>query len=321
MTDQIRLSYVWADGNPNQITSVDDTKYALGWVNEIPTFQNFNYSINLITGNLLSNAEAGAWKWQDDIAYANQAVTISSGGHRKYLSIPSSYAAQDPQTDSTVWGWSPTFGPYSLTQTKPHKGMYDRSRSTNHADSYNGASATLGAGKHPRLVFEDSNEVQQDMAIGMTGGKMVVCELGVGGSTTPDGRNLALGEPYTFPLFHEGNEPDVSQVVNAVPETDDDGKLYARKTSGGVSSWTQVTATTVSAIPPSNIGAGAGWYNTIDGQLYVDVNDGDSNQWVVANPTTVPDVEADKVSIDPIVGMSATDVQAALEELYALATA
>ena len=109
-------------------------------------------------------------------------------------------------------------------------------------------------------------------------------------------------------------------MAGAVEETANDGKLYARQTTGGSSAWVLVTSTTVGDVPPAVIGAGAGWYNTLDGQLYIDVDDGDSHQWVPANPTTVPDVIADTVGTNPISGLAATDVQAALEELYALIT-
>jgi len=43
----------------------------------------------------------------------------------------------------------------------------------------------------------------------------------------------------------------------------------------------------VSDTAPTNTGAGTGWYNLEDGQTYIDIDDGDSTQWVPANPPQV----------------------------------
>ena len=44
MTTQVRLSYAWASTGGK--TDPGNTEYNLGWIAEIPTFQEFNYVLN-----------------------------------------------------------------------------------------------------------------------------------------------------------------------------------------------------------------------------------------------------------------------------------
>jgi hypothetical protein len=84
-------------------------------------------------------------------------------------------------------------------------------------------------------------------------------------------------------LFHEGHLPTAAEVVGSLVDAPSDGSSYGRESGN----WVKVATAVVSDSPPP-VSTGEGlWFNLADGQLYIDINDGDSTQWVIANPPLV----------------------------------
>lgn len=320
MTAQRDLGLVWALSGG--VLPVDSTKYQSGWVAEIPTYQQFNYMVQGIDGNVLHLAEESVFDWQDDITYQIGARVKRNG--TVYCCITVSIN-NDPATDSTNSYW--VTGSYTGLPTRLKQTDGQRIDFTLKSDStWVGQEQTI-YGKTPMTGYF-TNDATKNWGLANFSGELVVVDLGASTDTIPDNRNINKTGPNTHRIFHEGHLPTASEVVGGVEEAPNDNKLYARRgitaTSG---QWEEVTTTTVSTSPPPPVrGAGQGWFNLDDGQLYIDVDDGDSVQWVPANSPYVPasigggGVTPDAVNItydNTTSGLTATEVQAALDELAA----
>lgn len=324
MTAQRDLGLVWAFSGGT--LPVDSTKYQNGWVAEIPTYQQFNYMVQGLDQNILHLAEESVFDWQDDITYS--VGTKVKRNSVIYVCIANSLN-NDPDLDSTNSYWV-TGGyvgePSNLKQTDGFRLDFGfKSQNT-----WLGQEQTI-SGNTPMVGYFTSDS-SNNWGIANYSGELVAVDLGTATDTIPDGRNINKTGPNSHRLFHEGHLPTASEVVGGVEEAPNDDKLYARKgitaTSG---QWEEVTTTTVSTSPPPPVrGAGQGWYNLDDGQLYIDIDDGDSQQWVPANSPYLPAsiggggsnaVTPDAVNINydnSSSNLSATQVQSAIDELESL---
>ena len=286
MTDQVNLDLVWASGGGT--TPVSTIKYENGWIAEIPTYQNFNYMIQGLDQNILHVAESGMFDWQVDISYkAGAKVNVS--GVTYYCH--SDNTGTDPTTDSseTLWSLAPYFGTNYATRTS--KGGLELAGKARTNNTWTSSDFTVG-NFTSLLTLNTSGAATDNLLLGNIQGSLAVVEVGT--ATSP-----------------EGNKPTVSDIGGAVGEAPIDGVSYARNNAG----WTRVTTTVVQSAPAPNIfGAGQGWYNLDDGQFYIDVNDGNSSQWVPANPPQIPVSVAEQVSYTGAIG---SDVQAAIDALLA----
>jgi len=281
MTDQINLSILWAATGGT--TPVSTSKYQDGWVSEIPTFQNFNYMLQGLDQNMLHLAESSSFDWEAAINYKAGAKVLRAG-------IP--YVARvdnlniDPTTDTNnnTWVTGMIVGAdfANLLETDGSK-VEVGARTGNLYTAVDSAVVN----SMPLIELRTTGATFDNWAVANITGELVASNLG---KTGPDGRSLAKDAGNSHRLFHEGHLPGVSEVPGAVPEAPVDGKLYARiGTSPTSGTWTPVTSTVVqSAPPPAVLGAGQGWYNLDDGLFYVDINDGDSSQWVAACPPVIP---------------------------------
>jgi len=309
MTDQINLGLVWASGGG--FTPVGDAKYTGGWVAEIPTFQNFNYMVKGLDQNILHFAEENSFDWEDNIAYQPGARVKGSDGKIYICKVATT--GDNPTAGTNYWVQSILIGSDDYANLQTSEGLkiaYD----ARVGNTWVGQDQTL-LNSIPMTVF-NTTSATNNWGLANVGGAM--CAINLGQVTSPDGRNLSIGSSTTHKLFHEGNLPNVSNVTGAVEEAPNDGSLYARvgidATSGN---WVKVTSVDVGATPPAaSIGAGAGWYNLEDGQFYLDINDGDSSQWVQANPPVVPDQAADRTSYDDTATGLGEDVQVAIDTLF-----
>ena len=77
MANQINLDKLWASSGG--ITDTGDVKYDTGWVEEIPTYQNFNFLLNALDNNVLYLAENGNFDWQPEINYNVGARVVDAG--------------------------------------------------------------------------------------------------------------------------------------------------------------------------------------------------------------------------------------------------
>ena len=308
MTTENNLHLVWgSDGSG--LTDPGIPKWTLGWVSEIPTYQQFNYLLNVLDGNMLSLAEKGKWAWNAAINYEVGATAVELGVEYHCIAA---HLNQQPSGDAVeaYWVKAPTFGTGAGVKSQ---GLALKLVNTRAATTWGGNDITL-ENANSLVAYNSSTK---NWLMGNVSGNLVAIDVDT--TTQPDARNIAIGQPTTFKLFHEGNEPDVSQVVNAVEEAPLSGRTYARK--GDTNEWLEVTSTTVSDEPPPPVqGAGQGWFNLRDGQFYIDIDDGDatggvSAQWVPANPPSFPEL----IPYDNgTTGMSATDMQAAIDELHSL---
>lgn len=74
MTIRTTLARIWASSREAAKTQILDAKYDLGWIAEIPTFQNLNWLHNKIDNNQLSLAERGVFEWGSDVVYRKGAL-------------------------------------------------------------------------------------------------------------------------------------------------------------------------------------------------------------------------------------------------------
>lgn len=307
MTTEVNLHLVWGS-NETGLTDPTDAKWALGWLSEIPTYQHFNYLLNAIDRNILVLAEKGAWAWNSAILYEKGAV-VKDGGVQYYCRLAHTNQQPSLDTSENYWLQAPAFG---TTTASSKWGLQVKAVNSRGNTTWGGNDLTL---LNNSALLGLYTYGFNNWLVGNIQGSLAVVDLVL--DSTPDVRSIALTDPAVHKIFHEGNEPLVSQVVAAVEEAPDDGKLYAREgltaTSG---QWVQVTSTTVSDEPPPAVsGAGRGWYNLHDGQFYIDIDDGDSHQWVPANPPFSPE----EVFYDNTTsGLTATTMQAAIDELAAL---
>lgn len=306
MTTQTNLDLIWA--STGGVTDPGDVKYQTGWISEIPTYQNFNFVLQNHAKNLLVLAEQGIFNWQTEIAYV--AGTEVKEGTKKYFCIADN-TGQQPSLDTNNNYWIPgtVIGDAVATAGSVALGALYKDASKQVAGLWSGNDITIESIQP--LISMASNGAGKNWLVGNVSGEMVMIDVDTTGA--PDGRNIALGQAGVYRVYHEGHTPTQSEVSGTIPDSPQDGKLYARQSGN----WIEVTSTTVSTAPPPPIaGAGQGWYNLDDGQFYLDINDGDSSQWVPANPPVIPQVDAVDVDFDSSgVAGSETTVQGELELL------
>ena len=316
MTAQTNLDLVWAKNGG--VTDPGDVKFENGWIAEIPTFQNFNFVLNTISKNLLALAEKSRWDWQTEIDYWAGAEVEEAG--RTYRCILQ-HSGQQPSLDTaqTYWVRGVAYGDVAETALDGKHGIYLKDINKRTATGlWQGNDITID-NNNAIISLITSNGSLANLLIGNVAGELVVVD--VGNTTLPDDRDISLSATDTHRIFHEGHLPDYTEVVGAIPDAAGsiatDGKFYARKNAG----WVEITTTTVSTSPPPPVkGLGQGWFNLDDGQLYIDIDDGDSSQWVPANPPATPQTyNASEISYDNSTsGLTATNMQDAIDELAAL---
>lgn len=277
MTDQTNLDLIWASSGG--VTDPGDTKYATGWVSEIPSYQNFNFVLQAMSSNILSFAEKGTYNWEAGINYEVGASVTESG--EKFYCVTSNIGnAPSTDTTSSYWIKTPFYG---VPSGAPKKEQGLALRQVNSRTGTNWTSSDITIDNEQALIqLNTTNVGQTNWLLGNVSGSLVAVDAGT--STTADSRSLVPSTTYSHKIFHEGNLPTASQISGVVEEAPIDGIIYGRSNE----QWTPVVTTSVSdEPPPASIGAGTGWYNLADGHMYIDINDGDSSQWVPANPPQV----------------------------------
>tara|TARA_R100000541_G_scaffold16009_2_gene25551 strand:- start:4140 stop:5105 length:966 start_codon:yes stop_codon:yes gene_type:complete len=319
MTTQTDLSLVWADGGGQ--TPVSPSKYSLGWVAEIPTFQNFNYVLSNTTKNILVSAEQGQLLWEAGIQYQAGASVIDGG--KLYVchtaSLSDSVTGAQPSLDTTFSYWSTgagLFGPASVGNLEQTDGiLIDGVNSRATATTWDGNDVTI-KNSNAIIAFNISNATAglPNWALGNVNGEMLFIDNGV--TVRPDGKSIIPGAATVSRIYHEAHPPTQVEVAGTIPDAPVDGPIYGRSSSN----WVKVTSTTVSTSPPPPVaGSGQGWYNLDDGITYIDIDDGDSTQWVPASPPTLPVSKAEDVNYDDVLtSLGVDNVQDAIVALYNL---
>ncbi len=298
MTNQVNLDLVWAQ--TGGVTDPGDTKYSTGWVAEIPTYQNFNFVLQNQSANLLALAEKGEFDWQNNIAY--KPGTKVKGSDGIFYSCITPTTNNNPVNDSTqsYWVTGALFGKISQDTLDSTKGIFVKEVGAGRsATTWAGNDITIEADN--ALIALNTSSSTKNLVLGNVSGSLVVVD--VNNTSTPDGRSIALTDSSVYKVYHEGFKPTVSDISGAVPMNPQNSRVMARLNSN----WVETTSTQVAASPPPPVlGNGGGWYNLDDGQLYIDVDDGDSSQWVLANPPIIPDVVPAVLKFDQVISEDVT---------------
>jgi hypothetical protein len=286
MTTQRNLNLVWASNGGTSDPS--DAKYTLGWEVEIPSFQNFNFVLNNNSRNILVGAEQRHHNWENSISYVSGARVLGSDG--TYYTCIEGNIGNDPTTDEINNYWiTGDFisagvsddGVAKLTPEQEHGFLLENMGLSSASDTWTTNDLTISNSSAFIGLYNKVAE-SDNLVLGNSRGELVV--FNAGQTTSPDGRSVLPNNANVHRVYHEGNKPVIGDVTGGVEEAPNDGKYYARKNK----TWLQVTSTTVSnELPPALLGSGQGWFNLADGHLYIDIEDGDSSQWVPANPPQV----------------------------------
>lgn len=271
MTTQQSLSQVWAE--TGGVTDPGTVKYEAGWIAEIPTYQNFNYVLQTTTKNILSLAEKGTLEWDTLVDYDAGSKVKEAG--IQYFALAAS-TGQQPSLDVTHTYWSllPTLGD-APTIADQSKGMHLANTQFDSNDLLWDGNAITITDYKPVIALSGT---AKNWLIANSSSQLVAVDTDA--VVVPDSRSIAPGQAGVHRLFHEGHPPVQSEVDDTIPTEPQDGKLYARRDG----SWVESTTTAISISPPPPVaGVGHGWYNLDDGQFYLDIDDGDSSQWVPAN--------------------------------------
>ena len=87
MTTAKSLNRLWARSPNKPVRDPGESKYALGWVAEIPTYEVLNYLHNRIDNNILALAERGIFEWGPDIAYKKGALAWDEIDGKIYVAL------------------------------------------------------------------------------------------------------------------------------------------------------------------------------------------------------------------------------------------
>lgn len=245
MTAQQSLERVWAVSGAS--TDPGTVKYADGWVAEIPTFQNFNYVLQSSTKNLLALAESDVWAWNSLIAY-EAGARVKRSGVVKYCVV--AHTNQDPDTDTlgNYWSKADTVGEAPVLADSK-KGRHIKNVDTSAISSWGGNSETITAPR-PHIALNTTGATD-NLLLGNISGNLAV--VNVTTTEIPDGRNLSIGQPGVYKIYHEGNPQ---------PETRAESSAFASFThlSGGLSGGVlQIYTNFVNAI--FDVGAKFKWGN------------------------------------------------------------
>jgi hypothetical protein len=293
MTTPVGLELIWALSGG--VSDPTNAKYELGWVAEKPTYQNFNWVLQNLDKAKLALAESDVWPWQEKIGYQLGAKVIRNGIIYRCVEAHNSVVnnnPQDPALDSTNSYWvtgavfSKTSLAYDFLQQEDGVAINEvNDRPATPTCLWYGNELTLN-NTYSVIALNTLDSSKKNWVFGNVDGEMVVVDVG-NTNYHPDPTIPLKPSPTNtaYRVYHEGYKPAVGDVHNAVEEAPLDGQTYGRKNG----QWVPVTGDHIgTAPPPPSTGSGTKWYNLDDGVLYVDIDDGDSSQWVPGNPPNAP---------------------------------
>ena len=281
MTTQVNLEQIWALSGG--VTDPGDIKYSTGWIAEIPTFQNFNFVLQNHSKNILALDESGQFTHQLDINY-KQGVRVVKN-LVEYTCI-TDHINQDPELDAlhSYWAFAKILGG-SITDLQASHGLFIKEPYAKVLDQWDSNEETIQ--NTNAIIALNTSGAQDNWLFGNVKGELVA--VNVGATLLPDGRNIDQLLGNSKRIFHEAHPPIQSEVSGTIPANPVDGKLYGRRDGN----WVEVTTVKVQEFPPQPVsGNGSGWYNLQDGELYIDIDDGDSSQWVPSSLRNINTVGA-----------------------------
>lgn len=239
MTNPVKLELVWANSGGTEDPS--DNKYQLGWLAEIPTYQNFNYVLNALDSSKLSYAERDVYPWQDLINYKEGARVVRN--NKLYFCVTthndsSGTNPQDPELDSTksYWVHAPIYSSKSdaYASVTPNKGLtLDNVNGVNVSNSkWVGNDQTVKSSV-PAIALNTNDPLGKNLVVVNVRGELVVVD--VGNLEEPDSRDILPSEANkSYRVYHEGFKPKQIEVEGTVPEAPSNGKQYLRQNKNWV---------------------------------------------------------------------------------------
>jgi len=228
MTDTIRLGQLFASDGGSTTDFPSDAKYTLGWVSEIPTYQNFNYLLNSMQANTLHLAESGAFDWQNNITY-EVGARVSDGSSDYFCVALNTNEQPTLDTLGNFWSTAPTYGLGTPLANASLLGLTLDDVSSTRTLNWDG-SAMMIRDNRPMILFA-TNSVDSNYLLGNHQGFLTAID--VGNSVSPDGRDVDFADAGVYKVFHEGNPPTISQVPNGVEEVGSAG-IWGRTIGGWV---------------------------------------------------------------------------------------
>lgn len=241
MTTPIKLELVWAESGGTSDPS--DEKYQIGWIAEIPTFQNFNHVLKALDSAKLSYAEKDIYPWQDKISY-DSGARVKRGGRIYYCvtahNDKEGTNPQDPELDNTNSYW---------VNNIVFSSLVDAYNNLSHLDGVKidevSARTSRNLWKSNDITIANQNAIlslvdkggTENLLFGNVQGKLVVVDVGT--TVSPDGTTdlrPAFNE-NSHRIYHEGNKPTQAEVAGTIPEAPSDGKEYVRQNKN----WIQFT--------------------------------------------------------------------------------
>ena len=219
MTTAKTLGRVWAMTPAKPIRDPGESKYALGWIAEIPTYEVLNYLHNRIDANILALAERGVFEWGGDITYKKGALAWDETDGKIYIALiesPSKTLA--PSNNPTQW---------TQSSIQISKADYDNlvaqvnNHITNYSNPHKLTAAQLGA----------YTKAQIDTLIANLQTELDAHEA----ASNPHGTDAddvgavpITGGRYTGTVYHDANVIGIgADLTNAVKV--DTGKIFFKK--------------------------------------------------------------------------------------------
>lgn len=223
MAVQIRLKDIWAS-----IGGITDTglgKYVLGWVSEIPTFQNFNFVLNALDSNMLVVAESGHFDWELGISYKKLTKVKGSDG-LLYTSLADGNLDEDPVLDviNNFWYKGDTTG---TTNTFKDRGILIDDINTRTEFAWNGNDMTI-RGQNNLIALYNTSALNKNLLLGNVAGELIVHDAGLT-NENPDATDLRPSQnASSYKIYHEGFKPVQTDVAGTIPDANSDGNYYGR---------------------------------------------------------------------------------------------
>jgi hypothetical protein len=198
MTTQTNLDLVWAAAAGGG-SDTGDTKYQLGWVSEIPNYQNFNFVLSNLSKNNLALAEKGSYEWQTEISYELGATTKGSDG--LFYTCLNANVSEDPISDilNNFWTLGKFFGSGSYAATEGVKICNVNPRSLN---AWTGSDQTL---RNQNAILALTTEGTSDnWLFANVNGEPLLVNVG---NSSPDGRTISLGSSGAYKVYSDNYKP------------------------------------------------------------------------------------------------------------------
>ena len=223
---QNNLKYVW--GSTGGVTDPDAAQqdgvnYSQGWQAEIPTFEEFNFVLNAVDGNLLALAQKGNWEYEAGITYDAGATVQSSG--ITWTCVVDGTVGVTPGTDAAKWILGFAYGMAHSTHVNQQGLIISDIGGYSSTTLWEGSDLTIKSALP--IISLESTGVGANWLLGNIEGE--VCVVDKGSVTVANAGSIAKSQATTYRLFHEGHTPTQAEVSGTIPDAPSNSTGYVRK--------------------------------------------------------------------------------------------